>query len=745
MKICPSCQYTYPTDFALCPRDGAALVESLEWREGDLVRSKYRILGRVGGGGMATVYKALHVAFDELRALKVMLPEVARDATFVRRFNQEAVLTRRLQHPNAVRVEDIDAAEDGRPFIVMEYIEGCSLKDMMRSDSRMSVASVCSIVRQVAAALEAAHRLGIVHRDIKPGNIVLVDGGTGCTPARAGASELPSPWAEQSGPQAPDFSAARNLSHPIAKVLDFGIAKIKEGALQDTRLQGTLTGAGVVVGTPAYMSPEQATGKQGSELDGRSDLYSLGVVMYQMLAGELPLKADSGMGLMIAHIQTAPTDIRTRCPGLSELIADLVMRCLEKDPERRPSSGRAVIETIEHWEQASTRLEAELRGRAAGRARAEVERRVRDEEVRRRSEAERQAREQAERRAREEAEERRRAEAELTARAAEEAAGRARAEVERRVRDEEVRRRSEAEREAHEQAERSAREEAEARRRAEAELGARAAEEAAFRTRAEAERKTEAALRVQFPGAHERQRAEPMPEAKREMTAGGRDRRSKLAPIGLIAVLAASVTVAAYLIHRERQRESLPRQETREAATPPTQGPQANTLQAPPPVAPPPPTTQVVELVGQADAAIQNGDFDAAVKQYQKALDLDPTNQKLPRKIQEAQNRKQLIMLTKRGDDYYQNGEDDNAITQYQKALALDKNNHELPLKIQKARNRKVALLTKTGDNYYQNGEYDNAITQYQKALDLDPTNQELPSRISKAKTAKDTEKQLIN
>jgi serine/threonine-protein kinase len=174
VKSCPVCHSTYPPDFAVCPRDATTLVEAGAWEKGTLVRGKYRILGKLGEGGMGAVYKALRVRFDELRALKVMSPELAADPTFVKRFMREAVITRRLQHPNAVRVDDIDEAEDGRPFIVMEYIEGRSLKEVVQQEARMPVERVCSISKQVAAALEAAHRLGMVHRDIKPANIALV-------------------------------------------------------------------------------------------------------------------------------------------------------------------------------------------------------------------------------------------------------------------------------------------------------------------------------------------------------------------------------------------------------------------------------------------------------------------------------------------------------------------------------------------------------------------------------------------
>jgi serine/threonine protein kinase len=321
MKRCPSCEATFPTDYTLCSRDGKPLVEVGEWAEGTLVHGKYRILAKVGQGGMASVYKAMHARFKEIRALKVISPELASDANFVRRFEQEAIITRRLQHPNAVRVDDIDEAEDGRPFIVMEYVEGRSLRDVIEQGAPLSVARVCSIVAQVAAALDAAHRLGLVHRDIKPANIALV-----------GPGSMPDP------------------SSDYVKVLDFGIAKLKEAHLADSKVRHeTMTGTGMVIGTPAYMSPEQARGLKGEQLDGRSDLYSLGVVAYQMLTGDLPLKADSTLELLMAHISTTPKPVQEVRPDLRipAAVADVVMRCLEKNRELRPASGQALTEEIE--------------------------------------------------------------------------------------------------------------------------------------------------------------------------------------------------------------------------------------------------------------------------------------------------------------------------------------------------------------------------------------------------------------
>jgi serine/threonine protein kinase/Flp pilus assembly protein TadD len=315
MKRCSICHSTYPATFTHCPHDGSLLTAANEWTDGAVIRGKYRILGKLGQGGMATVYKALHIGFDEVRALKVIHAELAGDLSFVKRFGQEAALTRKLQHPNAVRVEDIDQSEDGRPFIVMEFIEGQSLKEVIQQQAPLPVPRVCRIAKQVAGALDAAHQLGIIHRDIKPGNILLM------RPSQGGERE------------------------ETAKVLDFGIAKIRE--VQLGAGGATLTRTGTSIGTPAYMSPEQAMGTTGSGLDGRADLYSLGVVMYEMLTGELPIKAESEVQMLIGHINTPPQPIRARRPDLPEGIGAVVMRCLEKDPARRPPSGAALIAQIE--------------------------------------------------------------------------------------------------------------------------------------------------------------------------------------------------------------------------------------------------------------------------------------------------------------------------------------------------------------------------------------------------------------
>jgi len=313
MKVCRTCQEKYSDDISFCSRDGTALESMSLWGEGTIVRGRYRILGKIGVGGMGEVYKACHAGFDELRAIKVISSQLMTDETFVKRFKQEAFIARKLQHPNAVRVDDIDEAEDGRPFIVMEFIEGQSLKNEILSQGSLPATRVCRIAKQVLAALDAAHRLGMIHRDIKPDNIVLVN----------------TPGGEQ------------------AKVLDFGIAKLRE-APHNEAARATPTTRGVLMGTPQYMSPEQAMGKPGDEIDARSDLYSLGVVMYEMLTGELPFKADTVMDMLLAHMQKPPRPLFVVRPSaqIPETLASLVMRTLNKKPKMRPPDAAALIEEI---------------------------------------------------------------------------------------------------------------------------------------------------------------------------------------------------------------------------------------------------------------------------------------------------------------------------------------------------------------------------------------------------------------
>jgi serine/threonine protein kinase len=314
MKRCSSCQTPYPDEFAFCPVDGAELEDAGVYAVGTTIRNKYRILAQVGRGGMGHVYKALHLHFNEVRALKVMDSALTERKEFVTRFLREAFVARRLQHPHAVRVDDVDQTEDGRYCIVMEFIDGRMLRDVLQPEEPLPLARACSIIMQAASALDASHQLGIIHRDIKPENIALIKCEDG----------------------------------DLVKVLDFGITKLREGRLKEEAgvLSLSATSTVFAMGTPEYMSPEQILQK---ELDGRSDLYSLGVVFYEMLTGHLPFHAESQAEWFLAHVGEPPRPFDEQAAGSRPPagIAALVMSMLEKDPQRRPANGAAVIEAIE--------------------------------------------------------------------------------------------------------------------------------------------------------------------------------------------------------------------------------------------------------------------------------------------------------------------------------------------------------------------------------------------------------------
>jgi eukaryotic-like serine/threonine-protein kinase len=306
LKYCDTCSSSYPVDFATCPKDQSTLRSITELMPGLLLRGKYQILERLGQGGMGAVYKAKHVAFGEIRAIKFIGSHLIGDQEFLARFRGEAVLARKLLHPNVVRVEDLDTTDDGRPFIVMEYVEGRSLRSVLRNEPAVGLRRSVEIVIQACSALSAAHVLGILHRDIKPENMVLVASAT---------------------------------NGEVVKVLDFGLAKVLEGF--EGAGQQVSTQTGMLVGTPQYISPEQAMPAKGIELDGRVDLYSLGIVLYELLTGHLPFHADTPVGMVLHHIQTRPEPPHEVYPDRSipPALSDVVMKALSKNREDRFASA----------------------------------------------------------------------------------------------------------------------------------------------------------------------------------------------------------------------------------------------------------------------------------------------------------------------------------------------------------------------------------------------------------------------
>jgi serine/threonine-protein kinase len=312
MKICPTCQQTYSDDVEFCPRDGAHLTAQATETEAQLAGQlprRFRIVRRLGAGAMGTVFLAEQIAVGNRPvALKVLNRKLLDAPEFLLRFQNEAASTGRIHHPNVVTIYESGQADDGTPYIAMEFLEGESLRQALSRRGALPVPEVAEILQQAARGLNAAHKLGIIHRDLKPDNIFLT--------------------------RADDESVApvSSPANVLVKIVDFGIAKLRESATQ--------TQTGVVLGTPAYMSFEQASGMRSDELDARSDIYSLGVVVYEMLTGRAPFQSDTPVGYLRMHMQEEPPPLRAVKPDLPALpqVESVVMKALSKDRDQRYGS-----------------------------------------------------------------------------------------------------------------------------------------------------------------------------------------------------------------------------------------------------------------------------------------------------------------------------------------------------------------------------------------------------------------------
>jgi serine/threonine protein kinase len=267
------------------------------------IAGQFRIVERVGAGGMGSVYKAEQPDMNRFVAIKILHPKYVSRPDLVARFRREARAMSHLTHPNTARVFLYGQLEDNACYIVMEHLSGMNLAQHVKAHGPFETARAINIMIQVCGALEEAHRAGIVHRDLKPENIFL------CT--QGGIQDFP-------------------------KVLDFGLAKVSEREMRPGSL--ILTQEGMVFGTPEFMSPEQA---QGKTLDARSDIYSLACILYEMLTGKLPFEAKQAMDYITHHIQSPPLHLRDRMParefpaGLDEVL----QRCLAKRPDDRPATA----------------------------------------------------------------------------------------------------------------------------------------------------------------------------------------------------------------------------------------------------------------------------------------------------------------------------------------------------------------------------------------------------------------------
>ncbi|MFN2453983.1 MAG: protein kinase [Pyrinomonadaceae bacterium] len=312
MLHCPNCGRHYADELQVCPEDGtmlqadATLVSNapIDPLVGRILDGKYKLDVRLGEGGMGTVYRATHLLIERPVAVKVLNTRFVTDEAARERFRREARAAGRLQHTNAVAVTDFGETPDGFVYIVMELLEGRSLRDVLALEAPFDTARAVSLMLQISAAVAAAHEAGIIHRDLKPGNIFVVE-----------------------RPHAP----------AIVKVLDFGIAKL---ALEKTDGVSpvTLTEAGVMIGTPRYMSPEQC---DGAELKESSDVYSLGIILYEMLAGAPPFTGLTPLAVALKHSSEMPRSPREIVANIPLEIEEVVLHALEKKPAQRPPDAGA--------------------------------------------------------------------------------------------------------------------------------------------------------------------------------------------------------------------------------------------------------------------------------------------------------------------------------------------------------------------------------------------------------------------
>lgn len=310
MKYCSLCNQKFDDAVSFCPTDGEVLEEDPGSIVGTALDGQYQIEAMLGKGGMGAVYRARHILLGDRVAIKILPPEMRSNTEWLRRFQREGQAARRFRHPNAVTVYDLRTSADGTIYLVMEYVEGNTLDAELRKRGKFSPVEALTVMSPIMSVLNAAHAMGVVHRDLKPENIMIGKPPTG--------------------------------GEPTVKLLDLGIAKLREVAGAEKTGNTNLTIAGQMLGTPYYMSPEQwgeLPDDGNPEIDGRADIYSLGVVIYEIIANRRPFNGMTLPELRREHIQVTPPPLHEVAPGVPESFSKAIARAMAKDRSNRQETA----------------------------------------------------------------------------------------------------------------------------------------------------------------------------------------------------------------------------------------------------------------------------------------------------------------------------------------------------------------------------------------------------------------------
>src|SRR2546422_3611108 len=306
MKYCTLCKTKFEDSVSFCPTDGEVLEDEPSSIVGSVLDGQYQVESMLGKGGMGPVYSARHLLLGDRVAIKIMPPEVRNNAEWLRRFRREGQAARRFRHPNAVTVYDLRTAADGTIYMVMEYVEGHTLDAELKKRGRFTAAETFETLEPIMSVLNTAHAMGVVHRDVKPEHIMI--------------------------------GKVNTSGEPSIKLLDLGIAKMREIAGVESSGTTELTMAGQVLGTPYYMSPEQwgELSRDGnSEIDGRTDIYSLGLVAYEMISGKRPYSGVTLHELRREHLSVSPPSLSEKVPDVSRAFSEAIARAISKDRDDR--------------------------------------------------------------------------------------------------------------------------------------------------------------------------------------------------------------------------------------------------------------------------------------------------------------------------------------------------------------------------------------------------------------------------